>query len=65
LVLVEKLGTESDLRVLIEKRIVPMISLLREALPLSIPGAFVGMDREVDWTCIRDTDRLFDGVNTK
>jgi hypothetical protein len=42
-----------------------MISLLREALPLSIPGAFVAMDREVDWTCIRDTDRLFDGVNTK
>jgi len=65
LVPVEKLGTKSDLRVFIEKRIVPMISLLHEVLPLGIPGAFVAMDREVDWTCIRDTDCLFDGVNTK
>ncbi|OAX32780.1 hypothetical protein K503DRAFT_701540 [Rhizopogon vinicolor AM-OR11-026] len=50
----------NDLQVLIERRIILMISHLREELPLSIPSAFVGMDREVDWTCIRDTDRLFD-----
>ncbi|KAG1771395.1 hypothetical protein EV702DRAFT_977391 [Suillus placidus] len=54
----------NDLQVLIERRIIPMISHLHKALSLSIPGAFVAMDREVDWTCIRDTDRLFDGVNT-
>ncbi|KAG1731862.1 uncharacterized protein EDB91DRAFT_1252021 [Suillus paluster] len=55
---------ESDLLVLIERRIIPMISRLRKSLPLSMPGASVALDREVDWTCIRDTDRLFDGVNT-
>ncbi|KAG1844670.1 hypothetical protein DFJ58DRAFT_731180 [Suillus subalutaceus] len=55
---------ESDLQVLIERRIIPIISRLHKALPLSMPGAFVTLDREVDWTCIRDTDRLFDGVNT-
>ncbi|KAG1735957.1 uncharacterized protein EDB91DRAFT_1015905, partial [Suillus paluster] len=60
----EKTGTESDLQLLIERRIIPMISRLHKALPLSMPGAFVALDREVDWTCIRDTDRLFDGVNT-
>ncbi|KAG2105872.1 uncharacterized protein F5147DRAFT_775184 [Suillus discolor] len=55
---------ENDLQVLIERRIIPIIYRLRKALPLSMPGAFVALDREVDWTCIRDTDRLFDGVNT-
>ncbi|KAG2053988.1 hypothetical protein BDR06DRAFT_884983, partial [Suillus hirtellus] len=46
----------NNIQVLIERRIIPMIYCLYKALPLSMPGAFVALDREVDWTCIRNTD---------
>ena len=51
---------------LIQRKIIPVIAVLRERFPLSMPNV---LDRSIspqlDCTCIRDSDRFIDSVPIK